>query len=256
MVVGALGGLLLIGGLIWAFSGLPAFGHYDHRYGRLVARESVPERAATNSVNVTAFDYRGIDTLGEEFIVFVSVVAVVVLLRRLRDERQLEEQAGNGSAGGPEAGDAYAEGEGAASRAPASPLQRWFGLALGPTLMLLAAYVITHGQLTPGGGFQGGVVLMGALGVVFVSGEYTLLRRMRSSTGIEMLESAGAAGFAALGFGGLIASGVFFQNFIAKGTSGLLTGGFIPIANLAVGIEVAAGLLMVLTELIDQRARA
>ncbi len=173
MVVGALGGLLLIGGLIWAFSGLPAFGHYDHRYGRLVARESVPERAATNSVNVTAFDYRGIDTLGEEFILFVSVVAVVVLLRRLRDERQLEEQAGNGSAGGPEAGDAYAEGEGAASRAPASPLQRWFGLALGPPLMLLAAYVITHGQLTPGGGFQGGVVLMAALAVVFVAGEYT-----------------------------------------------------------------------------------
>jgi len=56
-----------------------------------------------------------------------------------------------------------------------------------------------------------------------------------------------------IGFGGLIATGTFFENFIAKGTSGLLTGGFIPLANIAVGLEVAGGLLVVISELFDQR---
>ena len=36
-------------------------------------------------------------------------------------------------------------------------------------------------------------------------------------------------------------------------TSGLLTGGIIPLANIAVGLEVAGALLMVAAELLDQR---
>ena len=56
-----------------------------------------------------------------------------------------------------------------------------------------------------------------------------------------------------VGFGGLIAAGTFFQNFIDTGTSGLFTGGIIPLANITVGLEVAGALLMVAAELLDQR---
>jgi multicomponent Na+:H+ antiporter subunit B len=233
----ALAGLaLILAGLVWADSGLPGFGHYDHRYGAVVAHETVPTRSATNAVVVTAFDFRAFDTLGEEFILFISVIGVLVLLRRLRDEDE------------PESSEA-----GPAAHNSATELQRWAGrAALGP-LLVLAAYVVVHGHLTPGGGFQGGVLIAAAALAVFVGGDYELLLRLRASSAVELGEAIGASGLVLLALGGLLASGTFFQNFIAKGSSGLLTGGFIPLANLSVGLEVGGAVLIVLSELLDRR---
>ncbi|HTU84249.1 MAG TPA: hydrogen gas-evolving membrane-bound hydrogenase subunit E [Solirubrobacteraceae bacterium] len=237
-VVAIVGLALLVGGLVWGVTGLYGFGRYHAAYGRLVARAAVPDRSATNSVVVTAFDYRAFDTLGEEFILFVSVIGVLVLLRRLRGERGRDEATA------------------AAEDRRASESTRWIGLALVGPLVVLTAYIVVHGQLTPGGGFQGGVILMGAIAFVSVGGEsMVLLRLRRTSSWVEMVESAGAAGFAMIGFGGLIVTGVFFENFISKGTSGLLTGGMIPLANVAVGLEVGGALLMVIAEMFDQRLR-
>ena len=72
--------------LVWGLAGLPRFGDYEGRYGRIIARDTVPQRKATDAVGVTTFDYRGIDTLGEEFILLVSVVGVMALLRAHREE--------------------------------------------------------------------------------------------------------------------------------------------------------------------------
>jgi multicomponent Na+:H+ antiporter subunit B len=232
----ALGLLLVVGGFAWGVTGVHAFGNYNFRYGAIVAKDAVPNRAATNSVVVTAFDYRAFDTLGEEFILFISVVGVVVLLRRLRGEEEDENEL-----------DIQQEHRGSES-------VRWLGGALVAPVFVLGAYVVTHGALSPGGGFQGGVVLMSALASVFLGGEYVLIKRVRGVTSpLELLESIGAAAFAMLGFGGLIAGGAFFYNFINKGTAGLLTGGFIPLANIFVGVEVACALLIISAELLYQR---
>lgn len=235
-VVAVVGLVLLVGGLAWTVFGLPAFGHYHHRYGAVAARDAVPKRSAVNATNVTAFDYRAVDTLGEEFILFISVVGVMVLLRSLRDD--------DDSAPEP---DASREQRG-------SDLTRWLGAALIGPVAVLGAYVVTHGQLSPGGGFQGGVVLATALALLFLGGQYLIMFRVRAiSTWVEIADSAGAAGFAMIGFGGLIGAGTFLYNFLPKGSSGLLTGGIIPLANVSVGIEVAGALLVVLSELVDQR---
>jgi multicomponent Na+:H+ antiporter subunit B len=63
--VGVAGLAALLG---WGISGLPAFGHFQGGYGNLLLREAVPERHGTNVVTAIVFDYRGFDTLGEEFI--------------------------------------------------------------------------------------------------------------------------------------------------------------------------------------------
>lgn len=234
MMVGVAGLVLLVGGMVWAVTGLRAFGGPITKYGRTVAHRSVPQRAATNSVVVTAFDYRGFDTLGEEYILFVSVVGVVVLLRAVRGEREpraMPSEPGRGS-----------------------EATRRLGSALLGAIAVLGAYVVVHGQLTPGGGFQGGVVIAAALAAMFVGGESLVLVRMRRGSGwAEMADAAGAAGFAMIGFAGLLITGIFFENFIDKGQSGLLTGGYIPLANISVGIEVAGALLVVLAELFDWR---
>jgi multicomponent Na+:H+ antiporter subunit B len=238
MIVGGIGVIILVAGFAWGATGLHRFGAGHSRYGFYTAHHAVPQRRTTNSVVAVAFDYRSFDTLGEEFILFISVVGVVVLLRALRDEEEEPE----------------AEGLVPEQR-QASEAERWLGAALVGPVALLAAYIVTHGQLTPGGGFQGGIVLMGAVAFVFLGGEWVILMRLRrASSWVEMLEAGGAAGFAMIGFGGLLAAGAFFANFLPFGSPGsLLSGGFIPLANVAVGIEVAGATLMVVSELVDQR---
>ena len=233
-IVAAVGLVLVLGGFAWAVTGLPAFGHYHHAYGRIVAQKSVPERAATNSVVVTAFDYRAFDTLGEEFILFIAVVGVLVLLRTLREESEERE-------------DPQLEGSGSTST-------RWLGPALVAPLALLGGYIVTHGQQTPGGGFQGGVIVFAAVAYAFLGGRYRIATRLAQlKDPIEAVEALGAAGFVMIGLGGLIGVGTFFANFIPVGQSGLLTGGMIPLANISVGAEVAGALVMVLAGLLHQR---
>lgn len=238
MLVGTFGLVLVVGGFAWAATGLHAFGGGHSRYGNKLAHDAVPQRSGTNSVVITAFDYRAFDTLGEEFILFISVVGVVVLLRAIRgDDGELHRELA------------------ASEERRASGASRWIGAALVGPLTVLSAYVVVHGQLTPGGGFQGGVVLMAAFAFVGLGGEYLLLLRLRRSARLpELADAAGAAGFVVIGLGGLIGTGVFFENFLPKGSqASLLSGGMIPLANVSVGMEVAGAILMVLSELLDQR---
>ena len=49
---------------------------------------AVPQRHTANVVTAVVFDYRGFDTMGEEFILFAAVSGVVLLLRETRGARE------------------------------------------------------------------------------------------------------------------------------------------------------------------------
>src|SRR4051794_40998805 len=223
--------------LVWAFAGMPGFGDYDGIYGLLLNHVAVPERHATNVITAVNFDYRGFDTLGEEFILFVAVLGMALLLRERRDEA--EEPPDDDATGRQVRG--------------ASVIVRLITVVLvGPTVVL-AVYIIAHGPVTPGGGFQGGVVAATALLMVYLGGEYVALRRVRPLPLVQLAESAGAGAFVLIGVGGLIASGAFLQNFLSLGTAGdVWSGGTIQILNVAVGLEVTGGFVLVISEFLDQ----
>ena len=82
--------LVLAALLGWGFAGLPDFGHFAGAYGQLLNRVATGERHATNVVAAVVFDYRGVDTMGEEYILFGSVLGTLVLLRQLREEQEAE----------------------------------------------------------------------------------------------------------------------------------------------------------------------
>ena len=88
LVVFAIGALGVAALLVWGLGGVPDFGHYRGPYGDILNRNAVQERHATNVVNSVTFDYRGIDTAGEEFILFAAVMGVTLLLRRQRQEEE------------------------------------------------------------------------------------------------------------------------------------------------------------------------
>jgi multicomponent Na+:H+ antiporter subunit B len=231
--VGAAGLAVL---LVWGMAGLPSFGDFVGRYGHILAHSAVPQRKATSSVAVTTLDYRGFDTLIEEFILFTAAIGVVVLLRSGRDEEVTAE---------PEA----VREPTSHSRALASVI-----IALVGPVLVIAIDIVLHGHLTPGGGFQGGVILMAALLLVYLGGSHLNLGRFRPLGTLEASEGLGAAGFALIGLGGLVIAGAYMENFIAPGQVGfLISGGTLPLLNIAVGLEVMGALLVILGEFLDQR---
>jgi multicomponent Na+:H+ antiporter subunit B len=231
-LVGAAG---LAAVLLWGLAGLPDYRDVVPLYGQVIDRVAVEQRSTTAVVAAVNFDYRGFDTLGEEFILFAAGLVLVLLLRRLR-----EEQRGQGD------------------RAPrhqhtTSAAVRLSCVALvGPTV-LLAIYISAHGHLTPGGGFQGGVIGATALLLVYLGSDYPTMQRLRPMALVETAEAAGAATFVLIGLGGLIVSGAFLENFLPLGHPGdLVSAGTIPLLSLAVGVEVTGAFVLLLSEFLDQ----
>jgi multicomponent Na+:H+ antiporter subunit B len=223
--------------LVWAFAGMPGFGDYHGIYGLLLNHVAVPERHATNVITAVNFDYRGFDTLGEEFILFVAVLGMALLLRERRDEAEAppdDDATGRQVRG-------------------ASVIVRLITVALvGPTVVL-AVYIIAHGPITPGGGFQGGVVAATALLMVYLGGEYVAVRRVRPIGLVEVTKAFGAGAFVLIGLGGLIGGTAFLYNFLPLGTAGdVFSAGTIQPLNIAVGLEVTGGFVLVLSEFLDQ----
>lgn len=223
--------------LVWGLGGLPNFGAFAGRYGQYLAHHAVPERHATSSVSVTTFDFRGVDTLIEEFILFTAAVGVVALLRVQRASEEVPAE--------PES-----------TRRPTARSGALRSLITGlvaPTLVL-GVEVVIHGHLTPGGGFQGGVILMTALFLVYLAGAHLDLGPLRPMAAMEASEGLGAAGFALIGLAGLVIAGAYVENFLPFGsTNHLVSGGDIPLLNIAVGLGVMGALLIVVAEFLDQR---
>jgi multicomponent Na+:H+ antiporter subunit B len=218
--------------LVVAVADLEPFGHYPGPYGDVLAKVVPGERHTGQLVAATVLDYRGFDTLGEELILFTAACGCVALLRLRRRER--------GAAPAPE-------------RPAPSFAARAVGSALVGPVVVLAAYVVVHGHLTPGGGFSGGVIGAGALLLAYAAGQQVRLRRVGSIAMLETVEAIGAGGFAALAIGGLIAAGATLQNFLPLGTSGmLLSAGTIPVGNVAIGVEVAGGVALIVAEFLEQ----
>jgi multicomponent Na+:H+ antiporter subunit B len=175
--------------------------------------------------------------LGEEFILFASVLGVVLILREMREEQEQPHQ---------EEADEHHFAE-------ASEALRSLALGLIPGLIALGVYVVVHGHMTPGGGFQGGVILAAGPFAVFLAGRYLRMKLIAPHTLVELADALGAAGYGLVGVGGLIFVGLFFKNFLPFGSPGhLLSAGQMPLASISVGFEVSGAFLVGWTEFLDQ----
>ena len=127
-----------------------------------------------------------------------------------------------------------------------------------PFAMIYGLYVIAHGHLTPGGGFQGGAIAASACALVLVAyGSKWTLNKIKEKR-LSVFESLGAIGFIALALLGLVFGVAFFNNFLpgsnllfgnipatGSGLAVINTGGILPLMNFAVGLKVIAGLFVI-----------
>ena len=228
-----LAGIVLAGlgaAIVWATGDLAPFGTPPDAPGEVV-RALVGGRHAANTVMGVTFDLRGLDTLGEELILFAAALGAAVLLRHTREPADEERDGGAGIA---------------------EPLQAAGAALVGP-LIVLGVYVVTHGHLGPGGGFQGGVILAGGLLLVYAAGQVVALRRVEPLAFVEAADATGALAYALVALGGLVFAGGALVNFLPLGSTGeLLSAGTIPVLSVAVGVEVTGALALILTEFLDQ----
>lgn len=215
---------------VMAVAGLPAFGGSFHPYRSLAVAAAVAHRTA-NVVSAVNFDQRGFDTLGEESILLASVIGAATLLRPGRDETE-----------------ARPLGSGRVLEST-----RLLGYSMIPVTLVIGLDVVAHGHLTPGGGFQGGVIVGTGIHLLYVAGSYPALQRARPLAVAEWGEAVGAAAFACLGVTALLSAGAFLANFIPTGSFGqLFSGGTVGLLNGVVGIEVASGTAVLLAKFLDQ----
>jgi multicomponent Na+:H+ antiporter subunit B len=215
--------------LVLAYVTLPGFGGDAHPYGARAVQASLARRTA-NVIASVNFDQRAFDTLGEESILFGSVLGTVVLLRQTRDERQVKP-----------------------APARVSPVVRRYARYLLPVAVVIGLYVVAHGQLSPGGGFQGGVVAATALHLLYIAVDYRALERIRPKGLYELGDAAGEAAYVVLGIAGLLDGSAFLANILPLGTfNTLASAGTVPLLNAAIGMEVACAVIVLLSRFLDQ----
>jgi multicomponent Na+:H+ antiporter subunit B len=120
-------------------------------------------------------------------------------------------------------------------------------------MIAFGLYVSTHGALTPGGGFQGGVILATAPLVVYLSGSVNQFQRIVRNPLLSLSESLGAAGYALIGIGALFAGANYLTNFLPLGTTGFVnSSGTIGTISVAVAFEVSGGVVLVMQSYLEE----
>ena len=136
-----------------------------------------------------------------------------------------------------------------------SQILKMIALPLSLIIICLGVYTILGGHITPGGGFQGGAMIAGA--VILCILVYGIDKSpINFSHGfISAIESIGALGYVMVGLIGLLFSGFYlynigadFYNIIPQTIVNIFhypdptNAGIVPYLNLFIGLKVLVGL--------------
>ncbi|MEN8214281.1 MAG: MnhB domain-containing protein [Pseudomonadota bacterium] len=217
--------LLGLGVMIAAIYQQMDFSHTTVNAGQLINAVAAQETGAANFVTSVVLAYRGIDTLLELTILFTAAMIGGMVLGRRSPDAPRDPDAGF--------------------------ILRTGADLLFPLLLVVGMYIILHGHLTPGGGFQGGVILAAAFFV-------PLLARPGSSIDqgvISIVEGLAGAAFIIIGLLAMLDGREFLTPLLDKGELGaLISAGSLPLLYLAVGIKVGSELAGLLAHLADAEA--
>jgi multicomponent Na+:H+ antiporter subunit B len=192
------------------------------RYVELVPREL----GAANVITGILLTYRAFDTLGEVAVLFMVAAGVgLVLSRRERRKETLTR-------------DIHP------TTRQASEIVRTGAQILVPMVAIFAAYIITNGHLSAGGGFQGGaVVASSAILLLLADPRQRFDQQLLSAT-----ESIAGILFVLVGVAGLIfANGFLDSRALPLGQFGMFfSAGAIPLLSVLLGAKVGCELSVII----------
>ena len=148
------------------------------------ARDGAEELGAANLVTSVVVTYRGLDTLGEVPVLFITTAGIGFLLKRRQQNYK---------------------------KRKASEILKSGTSFLLPLIIVFGVYIFTHGHLTPGGGFQGGVVIASAIVLLLLSN----VEHHPDKNALTWLESLSGILYVLLGILGLeLAGGILGNRFL------------------------------------------
>jgi multicomponent Na+:H+ antiporter subunit B len=208
------------------------------KLGRYYVEKGPQEIGAANLVTAVVVTYRGLDTLGEVTVLFISAAGVGLLLRRTRRKQDIKDLVDEDLDKGDRAE------ETAGKHRPASEIVETATQLLLPMVILFGIYVFMNGHLSPGGGFQGGAII--ASGTMFLL--LALPESHISRLLIAVIESLSGFSYVVVGVLGIIVADGFLDNrILGLGDFGdLFSAGAIPLIYAFVGLKVGFELSAVL----------
>ena len=181
--------------------------------------ENVQRVNSQNLVTAVVVTYRGLDTLGEVTILFLTAAIIAFFLKKEADKRTLRKN---------------------------SEIFKTAAKLLVPIITMLGIYIFINGHLTPGGGFQGGAVIASAVILMFLAFpnmefSHKFFESLESISGIVYVGLAALGAILGLGFldNAILPLGKFGQLFSA---------GAIPVIYSFVGLKVGAELSNILNK--------
>ncbi len=125
-----------------------------------------------------------------------------------------------------------------------SIIVRTFGRALTPFILIYGIYLMLFGPVSPGGGFQGGVVL--ASGVILVLVTHGRKKVKKLTDHVESFDTIGTFIILIFGIVGILIGGSFFVNLTPYRMSSLV------FLDIIVGIKVFAGVVVLAVFFFEQ----
>jgi len=182
------------------------------------------QEGVANIVTTVVVYFRGFDTLGEIAVLFIASLGIGLMLHT-NEKCNIKSQS--------------------------NFILQSASKLLFPIIMLFGVYVIIYGHLSPGGGFQGGVIIASGVLLLFIS--YSDFEIPHSL--IVALETFAGVSYVMIGLIGLFVLDVFLGNFLPHDISEmgmLISGGIIPIIYIIVGIKVGSEMSMIVQNLIKR----
>jgi len=188
---------------------------------------ALSDTGASNTVSSIYLGYRAMDTLGETLVLLVAITGTMSVLINL-GKKKVDEEAVSFSL--------------APEKRPKNALRTHLlevvASKLGPIVLLFGFYVMLYGHISPGGGFQGGVIVASA--IVFLALGTETKTKLTNTTVLSRIESLAFLALILASISGVFFESGFFSNPIKPGTS--LSANFIILLNIIIGLKVGTSI--------------
>jgi len=194
-----------------------------HRAGEQLLSINSQDGVA-NAVTTVVVYFRGFDTLGEIAVLFIAALGIGLLLTSHREHH---------------------------NKVESSFILRTAAKLLFPIITLFGIYVMIYGHLSPGGGFQGGVIIAsGVLLLLIAYPDFEVSHKF-----VSILETFAGVSYVLIGLMGLWILDSFLGNFLPHHISEmgmLISGGIIPLIYWIVGIKVGSEMSFIVQNLLKR----
>jgi multicomponent Na+:H+ antiporter subunit B len=183
------------------------------------------ELGAPNVITGILLTYRAFDTLGEVAVLFMVAAGIGLLLDAVvkePDQTLLQQSL---------------------KATPPTEIVQNGADILVPLIAIFAAYIVMHGHLGPGGGFQGGAVMASCVLLLLLAKPDYRIKLAH----LSVMESLAGLLIVLLGVAGIIFTGGFLDNRVLPlGKFGaFFSAGAIPILSVLLGVKVGCELSVI-----------